>query len=602
MAIFTALWMCSCQDWGESDPPAGNQIYPTLEQVTNLTFDDELLPEEIQTFAYEGGDVPFLETDNALGQVLHLKNGYARIFNPLNNVKVQNGVSLTMWVKQAIPAEGEEQDLTGALFSFQNANGSQRMFFTANGWLSYEGVDGSYEDNNPENAKTGLMTPGEWHYLAIALTKDGYFVYVDGLKKIEKPVHSFDFSKIVNFMASVSNIYFGYGSDTQTNEMWLDNVKIYRNTITSKEWKAPNIGGGEEEDYGNYLIVGNEDFTTGWWSAFSPLVKMKGNNKMHWGFYNYTSGNQPYHNWVLVITNGKDRNESGYAEYAVLRADAYAWGLFGNSNDNANLLDEFSNNYNFDTFTSDMSGAYVDLTIERNGKKLSVKAVTTTESGATYNYSFGYTTELTDEIGAFLTCEGAYLKIDVEQTVVGEVYEANSYVVGPEDCSAGWWQSFSKHTPISGNTEYPFVYVLYNKTSMISNWHNWIMVITNGKDRDEAGYAEYAVVRADGYAWGAFGNSNENADKVSISHTYDWTTFPTQMNGAYCRLAVERTGSTVTITAKIRTAAGESLGDLTFSYPNGITTSEIGSFLTVEQASLDIRAAGFMPFWDEIKQ
>ena len=88
----------------------------------NLTFDDEELnPEEIQTFAYPDGDIPILVTDEALGQVLELSGGYARIFNPLNKVKVQDGVSLTFWMKQAVPEEDEdasafEQDVTGAIF------------------------------------------------------------------------------------------------------------------------------------------------------------------------------------------------------------------------------------------------------------------------------------------------------------------------------------------------------------------------------------------------------------------------------------------------------------------------------------------------------
>lgn len=120
LAILT-LCMGSCQDWGQMDPIPGHQVLPKLELVANLTFDDEKLnPEEIQTFAYPDGDIPSLFTDETLGQVLQLEGGYARIFNPLNKVKVQDGVSLTFWMKQAIPEEDEdastfEQDVTGAI-------------------------------------------------------------------------------------------------------------------------------------------------------------------------------------------------------------------------------------------------------------------------------------------------------------------------------------------------------------------------------------------------------------------------------------------------------------------------------------------------------
>lgn len=259
MAILT-LCMGSCQDWGQMDPPAGTQVYPKLEQVANLTFDEETLnPDEIQAFAYPEGEIPSLVKDEKFQQVLHLSSGYIRLFNPLNKVKVQNAVSLTFWMKQANSPqiEGEENlknepDLTGAIFSFENENATQRMFFTANGWLHYEGVDGTYEDNNPDNAQTGIISPGEWHYIAISIKTDGYFVYVDGLKKIEKTITDFDYSKIVQFMASVPYIYIGYGSDTQTKEMWIDDINIYRNTITSKETKVPKKGtggGSVEEEY-----------------------------------------------------------------------------------------------------------------------------------------------------------------------------------------------------------------------------------------------------------------------------------------------------------------------------------------------------------------
>lgn len=61
MAILT-LCVGSCQDWGQMDPPAGNQVHPKLEQVANLTFDEETLnPQEIQTFAYSEGEIPSLE-------------------------------------------------------------------------------------------------------------------------------------------------------------------------------------------------------------------------------------------------------------------------------------------------------------------------------------------------------------------------------------------------------------------------------------------------------------------------------------------------------------------------------------------------------------
>ena len=72
-------------------------------------------------------------------------------------------------------------------------------------------------------------------------------MYVDGLKKIERTITNFDCSKIVQFMASVSYLYIGYGSDSHTQNLWLDDLTIYRNTITSKEWSMKSSGGEDEE-------------------------------------------------------------------------------------------------------------------------------------------------------------------------------------------------------------------------------------------------------------------------------------------------------------------------------------------------------------------
>jgi hypothetical protein len=577
-----AFIFASCQDWGEADPAAGNQTYPKLEKIFDYTFEEDIDPAVIRLFAYSDGSAPAVVEDEDRGShVLHLNNGYAHIDNPLTAVEVQNGVSLTFWMKQ-VPRSGEdaEQDVEGALFSFQNENATQRMFFTANGWLSYSGVEGKFEDNNPSGYKTGLMSEGEWHYVAMMVRDNGYAVYVDGLKKIDKEITGFDFSKIVRFMASVPNLYIGYGSDTETGEWMLDDLTVYRNQITDAQIKVPGTGG--EEETNNNIIVGNEDNSSGFFTAFSDLVTISGNQTIHFGFYNYTNGLQNWNNWILAVTNGKNRDESGYAEYFVLRADAWETVSFSNTN--------ITSNYNWDTFTTEMNGAYVDLTIKRTDNRIDVTAVTTTTSGAVYTMNYFYEGSLVDIIGAFLTVEGAHLEIVPETVFAGQSYTADSYRVGPADLSAGWWSYFSDFTRITGNTVYPFAYTFYNYTNGNANWNNWLLVVTNGKNRDEAGYAEYFVLRADAYGWG-----DANYNGANISASYDWDTYTAQMRGAYCMVILTRSGNRLDMTAKVTTAAGEQLADYIFFY-EGLSTSEIGTFLTVEGASLDMRTVAYYPF------
>ena len=67
------------------------------------------------------------------------------------------------------------------------------------------------------------------------------------------------------------------------------------------------------------------------------------------------------------------------------------------------------------------------------------------------------------------------------------------------------------------------------------------------------------------------------------------------MNGAYIKLFITRDATTVRLTVRATDAKGTSLGDYTFSY-DGVSSSDIGLFLTLEGASLDMRSEGFYPF------
>lgn len=249
-ATAATLTVSSCHEWGQMDPPADDSVYPTLENVVAYTFDEEPDPTVFNLKTYENGETPVVADDEIKGKVLSFNNGYVEMTNPLSKVTVQNAVSMTFWMKQElIPVPDSEevqpQDLTGALFAFENENATGKMFFTANGWIHYEGADGNWDENNPAVYPTGYMAaPGEWHYVALIVRNSGYAIYVDGQKKTDKTVTDFDCSKLVKFMNNVNTLYIGYGSETTTAPWKLDDLKIYRNSITDKEIARPNIGSG----------------------------------------------------------------------------------------------------------------------------------------------------------------------------------------------------------------------------------------------------------------------------------------------------------------------------------------------------------------------
>ena len=120
---------------------------------------------------------------------------------------------------------------------------------------------------------------------------------------------------------------------------------------------------------------------------------------------------------MLVLTNGKQRGENGYTEYYVLRADAYGWGTFATDELRAAGM---TNDYDWTTFTSDMNGAQVDLTLTVKDGTAVMTAVTTTAAGKKYNYSYTVSGLPVGTKGCFLTMEKAHLVLDNERCGVGE--------------------------------------------------------------------------------------------------------------------------------------------------------------------------------------
>ncbi len=586
-AVVTAFCFGACQEWGQMDPPAGTDIYPKTEKVGEYSFDEAIDPQVMQTFAYANGDTPDLVQDADLGsQVLHFNGGYVRFFNPMLATSAEEAVSMTFWVKQAALDEAEVaagtavKDINSALFAFQNENGTESLYMTGNGALVYEGMDGNLSVNTADEATTGMLDePGVWHYVALMVHNDGYTVYVDGNKRIDQYIPDFDCSKLVQFMANTPYLYIGYGAE-ENKEWWIDDLTIYRNKISSTQIAMPGTGGSSLSpigfflslegayldiraigycpfitDGGNY-VVGAADNTSAFFTEFSDYVVLRDENTLHWHFTNYTNQTQNWCNWILVCTNGVERGGDGYLEHFVLRADAYGW---GDENYNATTI---SHNFNWDTFKTEMEGADVQLAITREENTITMNAVVTAVSGNVYNYSFVYTstTELEEDLTFFLTCEGSHLTYTAEDVVIGDVYEPESYLVGASDCSAAFFTQFSKFS-IVRDTPYPFTYIFYNYTNMSENWCNWLLVCTNGKDREEEGYAEHFVLRADAYGWG-----DENYVGENISSTFDWSTFTSDMNGAYCRVFLVRDNNRVDMTARTRTANGTELGEYTFFY------------------------------------
>jgi hypothetical protein len=599
-AAFAVLLLgSSCQEWGEWDPEAGNQTYPTLASVAAYDFEEELDPIVYKLYANADGETPAIAADAEKGNVLSLNNGYVKLNNPLNEVTCQNAVSMTFWVKQPIvtttDADGNEvtqaQDLKSALIAFENENATSRWAFTANGWIDYDGMDGSWEDNNPSTYATGYITPGEWHYVALVISNTGYSLYVDGQSKSVKtiPTSTFDCSKMVQFLNNVSTLYIGDNKNDAAPVM-IDDLKIYRNTITSKEIARPTLSGGTSGDSSSfeYIIgdfiqtVGAEDNSAGWWSEFSNYYRIPKNSTFHIEFTNYTNGNGNWYNYLVVVTTDADRNDTdnGYSEYVVLRSDAYGW---GNSYEAATKTFE---GFDWDTFEStDAPGAHVAVDVEYSGTTVTLKTVMTSTAGKVMKQTVVMKNINVDVIRTFFTVEGAHITIDKSSATIKENVDITVDPVGAEDNSAGWWSAFSDYFQIPEDATLHLQFTNY--TNGGGNWYNYLAVVTTDADRNDTdnGYSEFIVLRSDAYGWG---NLYESSTKTFEG--FDWDTYEsTDAPGSNVVVTVQRDGTTVTLKTVMTSTAGKVMTQTVVM--KNISDKVIRTFLTVEGAHLKMDAA-----------
>ena len=618
-AMLLALGFTACTDWGEQDGAAGNQVYPERQVLTTYDFEySEDKPELSDMLIHN--DVCEVVKDDYLGSnVLHLTGmGGAKIANPFNNVKLQNGAAITFYVKVDC-AEGEEMNLTRPLFSFgseekdvEGNDASARFYFTSNGQLVYS-RPGQLEslnlnENDPASYKTGILSPNEWHFVALQLGQKGYQLYVDGKKSLSgyQPegvsATTFSYQTLLDSIQSLPYLYLGTTSAEfgvkEQGSISLDNVTLIRNQMNEKDWnKVPTGNGGSTEDEAVYVPVGPEDCSAAFWSEWSDYFVIPANQTFHTKFINHTSGADNWHNWNLVVATDADRGAAGYSEYFVLRSDLYGW---GNADYNAdNITNEGYGDW--EQFKKNMEGATVDMTVERRGAEVYVTAVATCKDGTVYKEMYHQPCAADGNIRAFLACDHSYFQLNAAETFVGEEYASGSALVGPADCSAAWWTAFSKYYPLNSSIsdDCPFVIQFVNNNSGSGkNWNNWLVVCSTA-DRGGDGYFENFVIRSDAFAWfGAGGDSNANTANLDfkITQSFNWDSYVSDMHGAMCYLKFTRSGNSLTMDAKQRKENGEYMPDFQFQF-NSMKEGNAGFFLTAELASLDVLKAGYFPYY-----
>lgn len=193
----------------------------------------------------------------------------------------------------------------------------------------------------------------------------------------------------------------------------IDAPSDLQHRIDSIAAAKPNTG---DTTYINIAtaIVGAEDNSAAWWTAFSDYFTVPTNKLLHLEFVNHGSGVGNWNNWNLAVTNAVERDGDGYAEYFLLRSDAFGW---GNSDFALNMV---SHNYSdlngnediWDDFRTTMQGAYVTIDVDHSATgSVYITAKAKGTNGVELEMTYQQPVSVTTDINAFLVCDGSHFEM-----------------------------------------------------------------------------------------------------------------------------------------------------------------------------------------------
>ncbi len=222
----------------------------------------------------------------------------------------------------------------------------------------------------------------------------------------------FNSMKITKLMRCVLYVFLASFSLVGCDELGgfsIDSPSDLLSRIDSIANSKPNTGDTTYVTINN-VIVGNEDNSSGWWTAFSDNFSIPSNKLLHLEFINHGSGANNWNNWNLAVANAV-RGADGYAEYFVLRSDAYGW---GNSDFNLKMLtqnypDTDGDGSVWNDFLKTMEGAHVSIDIDHSATgNVYVTATAVGTNGTTLVATYQQPVSATDAINAFLVCDGSH--------------------------------------------------------------------------------------------------------------------------------------------------------------------------------------------------
>lgn len=290
-----------------------------------------------------------------------------------------------------------------------------------------------------QNGTTGATTAGAQFYVNGVKTYDSQANY-SGNAYFE---YTWDASLAPNIMKPGDNEFkalFGINYWDTVFKGFIDDLYVYDTALTAGqvaslfalgdatvETAAPKGDAAAEEetaavelpeitaDANAVDVVGTTDRAMAFWSDWSDAYELADGATKTVKLNNYSNATQNYCNYVVAFANTETKGHSApadqsadYAEYAVVRADAFGWG-------DASYAGEFNSSWGDDwaSFVSMMADAEVTIEFTRNGGEIVMNTSFTAADGTAYTQEAKITSGLTaeDPCYFFFTGEGCYIEI-----------------------------------------------------------------------------------------------------------------------------------------------------------------------------------------------
>ena len=145
-------------------------------------------------------------------------------------------------------------------------------------------------------------------------------------------------------------------------------------------------------------VLGEEDNSTGWWTAHSPYINVPVGQTYTTRFKNFTNGAANWNNFLVVLTN-----QDGTSEYSVLRADNYGWGTGYDACTPSGGQEDWAE------WLGAMDDASVTVSVTNNGSTADVKCVMVGNNGKTYYQDYVGILIDGEDFYFHFTCEGSHL-------------------------------------------------------------------------------------------------------------------------------------------------------------------------------------------------